>query len=218
LMEKTRKVARAKNRCAPEVEKTILDYGLQEPTHGQMRVANELNRKNGWSISAGGIRSVWLRLGLEIKLLRLKRLENWAAVNHGPLSESQIKAMEEQKEEKQAQGEIKTHHSDFLVAQDFYYVGYIKNIGKIYQQTGIDTYSNVGFAKIYSDKTVTVAADFLNSKVLPFFDEYRPSVLRVLTDRETEYCGRPETHHYQPFFVPQRHRALEDKGTSSPDQ
>jgi transposase InsO family protein len=200
LMEKTRKVARAKNRCAPEVEQAILDYSLQQPTHGQMRVANELNRKHGWNISAGGIRSVWLRHSLEVKSLRLKRLDKWAAENQGLLTESQIKAMEEQKEEKEAHGEIETHHSGFLVAQDSYYVGYIKGIGKIYQQTGIDTYSNVGFAKIYSDKTATVAAEFLNSKVLPFFDEHRLSVLRVLTDRGTEYCGRPETHHYQLFL------------------
>ncbi|GAB4009964.1 MAG: hypothetical protein Fur0010_01630 [Bdellovibrio sp.] len=108
--------------------------------------------------------------------------------------------MEEQKEEKQAHGEIETHHSGFLVAQDSYYVGYIKGIGKIYQQTGIDTYSNIGFAKIYSDKTATVAAEFLNSKVLPFFNEHKLSVLRILTDRGTEYCGRPETHHYQLFL------------------
>lgn len=67
---------------------------------------------------------------------------------NGILSESQIKDFEEQKEEKQAHGEIETHHSGFLLSQDSYYVGYIKCIWKIYQQTGIDTYSNIGFAKI----------------------------------------------------------------------
>jgi hypothetical protein len=76
-------------------------------------------------------------------------------------------------------------------------VGYIKGIGKIYQQTGIDTYSNIGFAKIYLDKTATCAAEFLNSTVLPFFDGHGLSVLRMLTDRGTGYCGRPETHHFQ---------------------
>jgi hypothetical protein len=128
LMEKTRKVARAKNRCAPVDDQAILDYSLQEPNHGQMRVANELNRKHGWNISAGGIWSVWPRHGLDVKSLRLKRLEKWAAENHGLLTESQIKAMEEHKEEKQAHGEIETHHSGFLVAQDSYYVGFIKSI------------------------------------------------------------------------------------------
>lgn len=199
-MEKTKKVARERNRFPKEVEDAILAYSLLEPTHGQVRVANELNRKNNWSISGGGVRTVWLRHQLEKKFLRLKRLEKWSAENHGLLTESQIKAMEEQKEEKKAHGEIETHHSGFLFAQDSYYVGYIKGIGKIYQQTGIDTYSNIGFAKLYTDKTATVAAEFLNSKVLPFFDEQNISVLRVLTDRGTEYCGRPETHHYQLFL------------------
>jgi hypothetical protein len=200
LMEKTRKVARVGNRCSPEVEDAILAYSLLYPTHGQVRVSNELNRQNNWKISGGGVRSVWMRHQLEKKFLRLKRLEKWSAENHGILTESQIKAMEEQREEKEACGEIETHHSGFLFSQDSYYVGYIKGIGKIYQQTGIDTYSNVGFAKLYSDKTATAAAEFLNSKVLPFFDEQRLSVLRILTDRGTEYCGRPETHHYQLFL------------------
>lgn len=200
LMEKSRKIARPGNRFTSDIEDAILAYSLQFPTHGQQRAANELNHKQGWQISAGGIRSVWLRHQLESKALRLKRLEKWAKENYGLLTESQIKAMEEQKEEKQAHGEIETHHSGFLVAQDSYYVGYIKGIGKIYQQTGIDTYSNVGFTKLYTDKTSMVAAEFLNSKILPFFDEQGISVLRVLTDRGTEYCGRPETHHYQLFL------------------
>lgn len=200
LMEKTRKVARVRNRCAPEVEEAILAYSLEFPTQGQQRTANELNRRHGWKISAGGVRSIWLRHGLEVKSLRLKRLEAWAAENHGLLSESQLKAMEEQKEEKQAHGEIETHHSGFLFAQDTYYVGYIKGIGKLYQQTGIDTYSNVGFAKLYQDKTATCAAEFLNSKVLPYFEKQDISILRILTDRGTEYCGRPETHHFQLYL------------------
>lgn len=200
LLEKTRKSPRIANRFSPEIEQAILDYCLEEPVHGQQRVANELNRKKGWNISGGGVRSFWLRNDLQTKALRLKRLEEHSAKEGTILTESQLKALEEQKEEKQAHGEIETHHSGFLFAQDTYYVGYIKGIGKIYQQTGIDTYSNQGFAKLYLEKTQTVAADFLNSKVLPFFDEHNISILRVLTDRGTEYCGRPETHHYQLFL------------------
>src|SRR6202034_1170250 len=61
---------------------------------------------------------------------------------------------------KEAHGEIETFHPGFLLGQDTYYVGYIKGVGKIYQQTGIDTFSNVGFAKLYTDKTAITAADF----------------------------------------------------------
>ena len=200
LIAKSRKGARIANRFSQEVEEAILDYCLEEPTHGQVRVANELNRKNGWNISGGGVRSFWVRNNLQTKDLRLKRLEEHSAKEGVILTESQVKALEEKKEEKQAHGEIETHHSGFLFSQDTYYVGYIKGIGKIYQQTGIDTFSNQGFAKLYLDKNQTVTADFLNSKVLPFFDAHRISILRVLTDRGTEYCGRPETHHYQLYL------------------
>lgn len=111
-----------------------------------------------------------------------------------------MKALEDAKAEKEAHGEIETHHPGFLLGQDSYYVGYIKGVGKIYQQTVIDTYSNVGFAKVYTEKNALVAADMLNSKVLPFFDEEQMRVLRILTDRGSEYCGKTEQHPFQLFL------------------
>ncbi len=116
-------------------------------------MANELNKENGWSISAGGVRGVWLRHKIEKTHLRLKRLEKWATENKGILTESQVQALEEKKVKEEAHGEIETHHAGYLFAQDTYYVGTIKGIGRIYQQTGIDTYSNIGFAKLYTQKT-----------------------------------------------------------------
>lgn len=199
LIEKSRSKERAGNRVAPEIEKKILDYCLEYPTHGQVRVANEL-RAEGFMVSSGGVRGVWLRHELTTKALRLKRLEKHAAQTSGVLTESQVKALEEAKEEKQSHGEIETHHPGFLVGQDTYYVGYIKGIGKIYQQTGIDTYSNVGFAKIYTEKTAVASADFLNDKVLPLFDEHGMKLLRTLTDRGTEYGYKNLEHPYQLFL------------------
>ena len=199
LLEKSRKAPRLRNRVAPEIEQKVLDYSLEFPTQGQKRVANEL-KKQGIQISDGGIRSIWLRHNLQIASLRLKRLEKWSAENEGVLTESQVQALEQAKEEKEAHGEIETPHPGFLLGQDTYYVGYIKGVGKIYQQTAIDTHSNIGFAKVYTDKTALVAADFLNDKVLPFFDYHTMALLRILTDRGTEYCGRIETHPYQLFL------------------
>ena len=199
LLEKSRKVPRVGNRGAPEIEKKVLAYSLEFPTQGQVRVSNELKRQ-GFQVSCGGVRSIWLRHKLQIASLRLKRLEKWSAENEGILTESQVQALESAKEEKEAHGEIETPHPGFLLGQDTYYVGYIKGVGKIYQQTAIDTHSNVGFAKVYPDKTALTAADFMNDKVLPFFDSENMSLLRVLTDRGTEYCGRIETHPYQLFL------------------
>lgn len=199
LLEKARNKPRYGNRVAEEVEMKILEYSLEYPTQGQVRVANELAKQN-ILVSAGGVRGVWLRHGLERRGQRLKRLEKWAAETGGILTESQVQALEQAKEEREAYGEIETFHPGFLLGQDTFYVGWIKGVGRIYQQTGIDTYSNVGFAKLYMEKTSMTAADFLNDKVLPFFDEQGIRLLRTLTDRGTEYCGIQEQHPYQLFL------------------
>lgn len=199
LLEKSRKAPRIGNRVAPEIEQKVLDYSLEYPTHGQVRVSNEL-KKQDFQISAGGIRSIWLRHKIETKGLRLKRLEKWAAENNGILTEAQIQALEAAKEEAEVHGEIESPHPGFLLAQDTCYIGYIKGIGRLYQQTGIDTHANIGFAKLYIDRTSLTAADFLNDKVLPFYDEHGIKALRILTDRGPEYCGRTDTHSYELFL------------------
>jgi transposase InsO family protein len=98
-------------------------------------------------------------------------------------------------------GEIETEHPGYLGAQDTYYVGTIKAIGRIYQQTFIDTYAKVAFAKLYDRKNALVAADMLNDRVLPFYEENDVALLRVLTDRGTEYCGNRESHEYQLYLA-----------------
>jgi len=199
LLAKSRQVPRIGNRVPLEIEQKLLDYSLQYPTHGQVRTSNELKRQ-GIILSAGGVRSIWLRHNLERKSHRLKRLEAWAAENTNVLTESQVKALEEAKEEKEVYGEVESPHPAFLFAQDTCYIGTIKGVGRIYQQTAIDTHSNIGFAKLYTERTALTAADFLNDKVLPFFDEHSLRVLRVLTDNGMEYCGRPESHPYELYL------------------
>lgn len=73
-------------------------------------------------------------------------------------------------------------------------MGYIKGVGHIYQQTVIDTYSKIGFAKLYDRKNALVAADMLNDRVIPFFEQHDLKLMRMLTDRGTEYCGNRENH------------------------
>ena len=116
------------------------------------------------------------------------------------LTESQLQALEKAKEEKQAAGEIETEHPGYLIAQDTFYVGNMKGVGRIYQQTVIDTYSKVAFAKLYDRKNALVAADMLNDRVIPFFDSKEIPVLRVLTDRGSEYCGNREHHEYELYL------------------
>jgi transposase InsO family protein len=80
-------------------------------------------------------------------------------------------------------------------------VGTIKGVGRIYQQTFVDTYTRVAFAKLYLQKHAITAADLLNDRVLPFFEEHGIPLLRILTDRGTEYCGKKEQHEYQLYLA-----------------
>ena len=173
---------------------------LEKPAYGQVRVANELG-KRGLSISPAGVRCVWLRHDLQTFQRRLKALEAKAAQDSLILTEDQVRALERSREEKTARGEIETEHPGYLGAQDTYYVGTIKSIGRIYQQTFIDTYSKVAFAKLYDRKNALVAAEMLNDRVVPFFEQQEVPLLRVLTDRGTEYCGNRETHEYQLYLA-----------------
>jgi transposase InsO family protein len=185
----------------PHIEAAIVDMAIEQPAFGQVRIANELT-KRGLFVSPTGVRSVWLRHDLQTFAKRLKALETKLAQQPGQvLTESQVRAMEKAKQEKEAHGEIETAHPGYLGAQDTYYVGTIKSIGRIYQQTFIDTYTKVAFAKLYDRKNALVAADTLNDRVLPFFEEHGVPLLRILTDRGTEYCGQREHHEYQLYLA-----------------
>jgi transposase InsO family protein len=74
-------------------------------------------------------------------------------------------------------------------------------VGRIYQQTFIDTYCKVAFAKLYDRKTPITVADLLNDRVLSFFAEHEVALLRVLTDRGSEFCGNPEHYEYELYLA-----------------
>lgn len=199
LKEISRRKPVPKNRVDPAVEEAVVKMAFDFPAYGQSRACNEI-RKQGIFISAAGIRCVWQRHDLERFDKRLKALEARMAQEGLILTEAQVIAMERKKEKQEAHGEIETEHPGYLGSQDTYYVGTIKGVGRIYQQTFIDTYSRVAFAKLYSSKHAITSADILNDKVLPFFDQQQIPLLRVLTDRGTEFNGRPENHEYELYL------------------
>lgn len=200
LQEVSRRKPILKNRVEPTVEEAVVKMAFDYPAYGQSRASNEL-RKQGVFISAGGVRSVWQRHDLEVFDKRLKHLEARIAAEGLILTEAQLMALERKKERRESFGEIETEHPGYLGSQDTYYVGNIKGVGRIYQQTFIDTYSRVAFAKLYETKHAITSADILNDRVLPFFEAHQIPLLRILTDRGTEYKGKPEHHEYELYLA-----------------
>lgn len=199
LHEISRKKPILANRVDPTIEKAVLDMAIDYPAYGQLRVSNEL-KKDGILVSPGGVRSIWLRNDLNNIKKRLKALEAKMAQDGLVLSESQLAALEKRKNEQESCGEIDTEHPGYLGCQDTYYVGNFKGIGKVYTQVFIDSYSRVANAKLYTDKTALTAADLLNDRILPFYQDQNIPILRILTDRGTEYKGKIEHHAFELFL------------------
>ena len=199
LFEISRKKPIIANRVDPAVENAVLDMAIEYPAYGQLRVSNELKRQ-GILVSPGGVRSIWLRNDLNNMKKRLNALEAKMAQDGIVLTENQLQALEKRKETKEAHGEIETEHPGYLGAQDTYYVGNFKGVGKVYSQVYIDAYTRVADAKLYTDKTAITAADMLNDKIVPFYQEESIPILRILTDRGCEYKGKIENHAYQLYL------------------
>ena len=200
LFERSRRTPNYKNRVDTAIETAVTDYAIEFPAHGQVRVSNEL-RKNGVFVSPSGVRSIWLRHDLGNFKQRLKALEAKVAAEGLVLTEAQVQALERKKHDDEACGEIETAHPGYLGSQDTFYVGTFKGVGRIYQQTYVDTYAKVAHCKLYTTKTPITAADLLNDRVLPFYAGQELPVLRILTDRGTEYCGKADQHDYQLYIA-----------------
>lgn len=200
LINRNRRTPNIKNRVDEVIEQAVISYAVDFPAHGQHRTSNEL-RKRGVFVSGSGVRSIWLRHKLENFKGRLSALETKIANEGIELTDAQIAALERKHEDDVACGEIETAHPGYLGAQDTFYVGNLKGVGRIYQQTFIDTYSKVVHCKLYTTKTPITAADLLNDKVLPFYTSHDLPMLRILTDRGTEYCGKVEQHDYQLYLA-----------------
>jgi hypothetical protein len=128
LLHKDRRCANLKNRVDAATEAAILGFALENPAAGQVRVSNELRKRN-ILVSPTGVRSVRLRTGLQTFQHRLAALEKKVAEEGLVLTESQVAALERKREEQAECGEIDTAHPGYRGSQDTFCVGNMQGVG-----------------------------------------------------------------------------------------
>ena len=148
------------------------------PAYGQASTSNELH-KLGIFVPPSGVRLIWLHQDLADFKTRLKALETIVVEDGGILTAAHVQALEKKK----LDGRVETAHSGYLGSQDTFNIGTLKGVGRVYQQTYIDTYCKVAQVNLYTTKTPITAADLLNDRVLPFHEEHDLPMLRIMTDR-----------------------------------
>jgi len=186
------------NRVSDEVEQAVLDYSLKHPSHGCLRVAQDLVL-SGHNVSSGGVRGVWNRHNLLQKHQRFLRLEQSIKEKKIDLTEEQVRALERFSPEFRDR-HIETHHTGDLVAVDTFLVGSLKGVGRIYLQSVIDCYSRYAWGRLYTTKLPVTAVHVLNNDVLPFFEKHDQEITTILSDNGREFCGRPDRHPYELFL------------------
>lgn len=186
------------NRLAPEMEEAVLDYSLEKPSHGCLRVSQQLALR-GILVSSKGVRGVWGRHNLLTQHQRFLRLEKSVSATDIKLTEDQIRVLERFDPEFRER-HIETRHTGYLVAVDTFFVGTLKGIGKVYLQSALDCHSRYAWGRLYTNKLPITAVQVLNNDVLPFFDSHDAKIDSVLSDNGSEYCGKKESHPYELFL------------------
>lgn len=178
----------------PVVNK-VLELSRQHPGWGQQRIAAQA-RLEGIFICPATVHNHWKKRGLSTCYQRWLWVQKQDDKHGFILTEAQINELEH------LNPCLKERHVEspcpgYLLSQDTFYVGHFKGIGRVYMQAVIDTYCSFGFAKLYTSKQAITAADILNDRVLPFYQEHQIKIQHILTDNGTEYCGRRMEHYYQ---------------------
>jgi transposase len=204
LAPRQRRRPRMPNETPPELVEKILDMTAQYPTYSYLRISQQL-RLIGVGVSPSAVRAVWLRQGLALKFQRLLWLEQKTAAAGGVLTEAHLRLLRRHRGRlTDPEQHVEAPIPGFLLCQDTYFVGTIKGVGKIYQQSVVDANCSLGFGKLYLSKVPMTAVDVLHDRVLPFYDDHGVTIEHLLTDNGRETCGKPLSHPYELYLAIQQ--------------
>lgn len=184
LTPKKRRKPRMPNETRLSKKKIILDLVQKQPGWGLGQYVREL-RKHGIVLDPATLWHCLKRFGLNRKYLRLLYVEQ-LRMNNQPMTERTVRQLK-----RTLKNDIKRGHwPGHVIALDTFYVGNIKGIGRIYQQTGIDLCSRFGWAHLYTSKEQTSSCHFVESVLLPKFYHNNIAFESVLTDNGSEFTAR----------------------------
>jgi len=170
------------NRTRLSAKKQLLRLLVEHPSWGPCRLSVRL-RQEGILLSSVGVYYHLRRFGLNTRWRRLLYLEKIKAKD-GILTQRTLKKFNQAR-----QYQIKAEWPGDLVGQDTFYLGHLKGVGRIYQQTAIDCFSRFALAGLYTSCDHKAAVHFTEYKLIPGYFQHGVIVERLLTDRGTEYCN-----------------------------
>lgn len=183
---------------SPETVETILNMSLANPAWGCRRLSDQLALE-GRQVSAPTIQGILSKHGMATMADRLFKLEEKASTEPLTLTAEQIRAVE-RNNPCFRERHIESGRPGELLAQDTFFVGHLKGVGKVYMQVVVDTFSSYAFGFLHTGKIPECSVAVLHNDVLPFYEEKGIQLGAIITDNGTEYCGR-ETHPYELYLA-----------------
>lgn len=186
LKDVSRRKPVLKNRVPVQVETSVIAMTFAHPSWGQQRLQEELT-KNGISVSPSGVRSIWVRAGLETFEKRIFALLARVQQDGFPLSPEQLAAVERAKRD----GKFKPGRYIALPGQvayqDLILVEDHSEIGTFAILTFVDGYSHHAFAQALPSLADVNASAFLETRVLPWYAERHITIKSIRTDRRMPF-------------------------------